>query len=732
MRSHGLLLLLFSVITLVSAGHPYQYTPLDTAQYSCDAWITNHNPVCLAPTEWGGHNYDCYCNSNPAFATIMDCFINGYGNNSKIINEFAQMCNMTFDSMYIKYQLALNFNSTLFRNFSLGGIAKRWGKLTEDQLVKTPILYNYNNGSFGIYRESYDVFYQNTNRSILYGGILLAYWVAILFFAIIINLVLKMYLGCMINAFIGNFINGYRKTIGLPATFSQSKSKEFLFLGGFISGLIPSRLESLIITGFLIMTTVLSGINIYHVPGNPKDPTIHQELSGLIATRTGILVGYLVPLLILFSGRNNFLQWLTGWKFSTFMMYHRWISRVVIALVFTHGVTYSIYDKANGTYANNMKTTNVIWGIVACVCGGFIFFFGMLYFRRKAYEFFYVSHILLVIFFIVGAVYHLKPLSYDDYYWAAIAVWVFDRALRLLKLFSFGIKTAKLELLADETIRVTIPKPRTWKPRPGGHVFIHFLTPTHFWQSHPFSIGLCQEGSITLYCKVKGGITLSMYERLSNMPNRTSSIKVAVEGPYGEHSPGHRCRNLVYVAGGNGIPGLYSECVDLDKKAPENKTIKLVWVIRNWKSVSWFVDELKRLHGTRIQTTVFVTRPDDLSGLEYFNKRGGSNKKSHNPYEYEKEYLEKIDTKSVDLSIYSYPNSIIENLRAELPNVEFVEGKPSMDALVEYETSVADMSIAFITCGNPAMVDELRLAVTQNLHNTKHRVDFFEQLQAWS
>ena len=54
------------------------------------------------------------------------------------------------------------------------------------------------------------------------------------------------------------------------------------------------------------MTTVLSGINIYHVPGNPKDPTIHQELSGLIATRTGILVGYLVPLLILFSGRNNF------------------------------------------------------------------------------------------------------------------------------------------------------------------------------------------------------------------------------------------------------------------------------------------------------------------------------------------------------------------------------------------------------------------------------------------
>ena len=75
--------------------------------------------MCLPPVAWGGHNYDCYCNSNPAFATIMDCFINGYNNDSVIINEFAQTCNMTFESMFIKYYLTLNFNSTLLRNLSL-------------------------------------------------------------------------------------------------------------------------------------------------------------------------------------------------------------------------------------------------------------------------------------------------------------------------------------------------------------------------------------------------------------------------------------------------------------------------------------------------------------------------------------------------------------------------------------------------------------------------------------
>ena len=83
------------------------------------------------------------------------------------------------------------------------------------------------------------------------------------------------------------------------------------------------------------------------------------------------------------------------------------------------------------------------------------------------------------------------------------------------------------------------------------------------------------------YIKVKDGITKTLYNRLSQCPGKISTIPVMVEGPYGGNSPGQRCRHLVYVAGGNGIPGLYSECIDVDRRAPENKTIKLVWVVRN-------------------------------------------------------------------------------------------------------------------------------------------------------
>ena len=52
--------------------------------------------------------------------------------------------------------------------------------------------------------------------------------------------------------------------------------------------------------------------------------------------------------------------------------------------------------------------------------------------------------------------------------------------------------------------------------------------------------------------------------------------------------------------------------------------------------MTWFADELKRLESTRVQAMVFVTRPDDLSGFD-----SSSNKALKQPYQYEKESVEK-------------------------------------------------------------------------------------------
>ena len=54
--------------------------------------------------------------------------------------------------------------------------------------------------------------------------------------------------------------------------------------------------------------------------------------------------------------------------------------------------------------------------------------------------------------------------------WAAIAVWVFDRAVRLGRIF-FG---ATVSIKGGETLKIEVPKPKYWKSIAGGHAFIQF------------------------------------------------------------------------------------------------------------------------------------------------------------------------------------------------------------------------------------------------------------------
>ena len=239
--------------------------------------------------------------------------------------------------------------------------------------------------------------------------------------------------------------------------------------------------------------------------------------------------------------------------------------------------------------------------------------FKLCFFRRRWYEIFLFIHIVLAALWVAGAWIHVEELGYIWFVYPTVAVWCFDRAVRIGRLIVFGFPKAQVTLMANETLKVVIPKPRHWKSVPGGHAFIHFIRPTCFWQNHPFTFVESPDGkSILVYCKVKGGITHSLYRYLSNNPGQTASIRVGVEGPYGEPTPARYADTAVFVAGGNGIPGIYSEVTDMASRMPkETKTvIKLYWIIREYKSLEWFRDELMELANTNIETTVYVTKPE--------------------------------------------------------------------------------------------------------------------------
>ncbi|KAG7661702.1 uncharacterized protein J8A68_004760 [[Candida] subhashii] len=749
MRTSVLVSILAASIASVNAIK--EYTQLTIALSACEAYITLAQPVCMAGKK-ANKDFDCYCNTKPGFGTLADCFVKGFDDNDGIIKDFAKTCNMTVADFHTKYDAIKDHlfkpnttetettmdggNGHMKRdkhgggghgggkggNGGGGGGGHGGGDTPQIELSKVPLKLDYTD--FHTYKDAYEMNYGNFNYAMKYGSALVGYWGIILVMSIIANFWTKLFP----RALSGRLPSMYRKYITLPATFGRKKNEAISFgFGGFFDGLMPSRLETFYVVVFVFLTGLFSALHIKHIPGNPIQPDIRVEIAHTIADRTGVMVCFLIPLLILFGGRNNFLQWLTGWKYSDFVMYHRWISRVAALLVIVHGITFSASDIASGRYSSRMAQEFMIWGTVACVCGGIILFQAMLFFRRKCYEVFFIIHIVLALFFMIGAWFHLSDQGYEFFMYAALGVWAFERLLRLVRLVSFGMPLAKVTLIADETLKVVVPKPRYWKSIPGGHAFITFMRPTAFWQQHPFTFTTeATDDSITFYVKVKAGETKKLYNKLVSSPGCTTTMRVLVEGPYGEPSDGRRADNVVFVAGGNGIPGMYSECFDLATRSSTTQSIKLIWIIRQWKSLAWFKDELKALQDTKVQTEVYITRPDEDRDFIYGTSTDPDS--TNSSIEEKESNQEKKSDTGVETKTYN-PQS---DLFASLPNVVFKEGRPSMEAIVESEIDGANGSIAFVTCGHPMMVDDLRHSVGENLGRGGHRVDFYEQLQTWA
>ncbi|EED16066.1 ferric-chelate reductase (Fre2), putative [Talaromyces stipitatus ATCC 10500] len=107
--------------------------------------------------------------------------------------------------------------------------------------------------------------------------------------------------------------------------------------------------------------------------------------------------------------------------------------------------------------------------------------------RRQVYDLSLVTHVILAVIFVVGCWYHIQfeygfTFGYETWLYTAIAVWFFDRLIRLLRLLKAGLHYAKI-------VRIDIPGLR-WAIMPCHRVHVHF-PPIHPWracENHPFSI----------------------------------------------------------------------------------------------------------------------------------------------------------------------------------------------------------------------------------------------------
>lgn len=653
---------------------------------------------------------ECLCTNKNALATVAHCYYNGF---ESLIPDFISQCRDAFNVSLTKDDMARSHEYYYEHAQPAQG---------PQVVMDSPVILQQQ--MITLYKDSYEQFLGNYDRSVWYGGVLVMFWMTVFALAALGNWG-KIIFPRFFAQSTGPLTNMFRRNISLPATRGSKKTAEKPLLGVF-DMLVPTRAESLILAAFGAITTFLVFYDMHYCEGDPLFHSRYRALLRYHAVRTSILASEVMPLLILFGGRNNFLQWVTRWDYSTFITFHRWISRIVVVLVLVHTVCYTLMLERirQGDFEPYL-----IAGGFATLAGILILVQGLLVLRRRWYEIFLLIHIVLAAVFIFGAWLHVNDLYCLWFYYYSASVWVFDRVVRVGRLCSFGFPSAKVLLLADETLKVVVPKPQHWDAVPGGHAFIHFLRPSCFWQSHPFTYTLSPDNSneIVMFVKVKEGVTSRLYKYLLTHPGRTTSIRVAIEGSYGEKTAASRYDSAVFVAGGNGIPGIYAEALDLER-SNSKQNIKLYWVIREYKSLYWFYEELMSLKDCSIDTIVYVTRPDSESCLEDFELR----------------YPEEEATQDTKLLTHPKPQyhstsstinakAVIQKVANELSHVEFRIGRPSMKGIVSESVIESNGSTCFVTCGHPVMVDDLRRAVVDNIDNKEgKRVDYFEQLQVWA
>lgn len=573
------------------------------------------------------------------------------------------------------------------------------------------------------YRSGLGRFY-NYNYATWFGVALISYWFVVMIIAGICNYTYFLFPG-FVKGLKGSVSNTFRKYISLPALGRKSHAEHKSFLKIF-QWMVPTRLESILIFIWIILALAFNVCKYNHDSPNLFWVKESAEIGRKIADRTGIMSLFLIPPLILFAGRNNFMQWVSGWPYSRFIAIHRWVSRTVFLLVMVHavGMTYNAKGISAEKYYIRNAEEYVRWGYVSLVAGSIMCFHSLLVFRKKNYELFVFAHIIFAALFVIGAWRHVDEKGYGKFMYAAVAVWVFDRVVRIGRLAAFGIQVANVELKANETLKVSVPRPAYWKPFPGCHAFIHFLRPTCFWQSHPFTIvdSVVEQNTITFYLKVKGGVTHGLYQYLAKQPDHKVQMKVMVEGPYGQRIPVDKFDTASFLVSGNGVPGMYYEAMDLARRSVDRQRVRFYWVIRHYKSIEWFYEELQKFEGTIVEPVIYVTQA--AAGLACPIGESSDASSSNKSVDENDEKDEK-DSEANEIT-----DDHVAALKARLPFVEFRAGRPSVQDLVHHEIDEANGSIAFVTCAHGSMCDDIRRTVAHSLTTSK-RVELFEQVQNW-
>jgi predicted ferric reductase len=259
-------------------------------------------------------------------------------------------------------------------------------------------------------------------------------------------------------------------------------------------GFVPTRGQGLFIAYIWIVNVILCAAG-YEV----RDPmswysSLEKQLMAYIGNRTGLLSFVNLAIAVLFASRNNVLLLVTNWSHSTFLLVHRWISVICMLQACVHSILWLLMylEPLSGpdAFEEESKLSYWIWGVVATLALVLLMPLSVLPVRKKLYEVFLASHVVLAVLAMIGCMLHIYyryewQWGYQTWVWIAFAFWLFDRFVaRPLRLVRNGVRQAFITVIDDAYLQIDVPGVEG-----DGHAYLYFPTFTwRVWENHPFSV----------------------------------------------------------------------------------------------------------------------------------------------------------------------------------------------------------------------------------------------------
>ncbi|KAF7311967.1 Ferric-chelate reductase [Mycena indigotica] len=500
-----------------------------------------------------------------------------------------------------------------------------------------------------------------------------------------------------------------KKHVRYAALFSRRH--QVPYLGGLFTA--PTRLLSIFVVLCLAVGLILNAVQHRSVQPNSIYANRTNELLNNVGLAAGDLALTAFVLVWLAAARNNPFLWLTGWAYDTFQVLHRWFGRLATLYSLLHTVTYTNLYARRGEWSKAYLTGLwFIWGCVGMVALFVICVFSLRPIRERFYECFFVMHILMAVFAIVGTQLHIIFLyghhyHYRNWIWAPVTIWSIDRFIRLVRMYVLSSGDARnitVEAVPDTNgtiLRLTVPTPLVYTAGAGHYFFLYFPTiGIMFWQNHPISIagwtktGSDEEGGkskseLTMYMLAEKGETgnLAAIVRQNSKPTRLTCL---LEGPYGQARPLNSYETVILVAGGVGVGPTLSYVHAHAADPGSTKRLVLLFIARQLG----FLREIQRhLRLANLESTV---------ELQLFHSSAEQSQESDSDDE--------IASKGI------------------------TDGRPVVAEYVFAEIqAAADGRIAFFVCGPAGLNDAVRYEVVRSIGSLADgdKIAFFEEALGW-